>query len=170
MHYLHCILTTVEDGTPEEMKEEAKMQALEETVDYHGQVFDWREDNAGRWKERLSHDDVVLGKTDPDLFFQLLEEWRRKPLESAIELIELHERKANQFKEIKLDKESLEEIWQNDASWLPARVFALISGQYMTGSHFYSIPDGEARLSKRTYKKIKQNPEQFALVFLDYHF
>lgn len=50
-----------------------------------------------------------------------------------------------------------------------ARALQLVLGDYLFDSQFFSCPDGCSRLSTYTEDRVQAHPEQFALVFLDYH-
>ncbi len=45
----------------------------------------------------------------------------------------------------------------------------LVAGDYRSESGFYSVPDASPRISPATLQAVREHPERFALVFLDYH-
>lgn len=101
MHALHCILVEV-DGRQvdsflqtkdqtilDELKMEARYDAMEATRKYYDDVYDWRtEDDAGRWAEDFPDNSVVLGVLEPERLKELLQEFRQKPLEEAMKLMD----------------------------------------------------------------------------------
>lgn len=47
---------------------------------------------------------------------------------------------------------------------------SLAAGKYLPESGFYSAPDHSSKISPETLRSAQEHPEQFALVFLDYHY
>ena len=154
--------------------ETAREDALEATEYYRNDVFDWRCDDAGGWAEDFPNRGVILGAQNKELFFRLFSEWKDEPYKSAI-------RKAQTLKEeaekigltyLSLDESILEVSKQEDMwylTYLLSSIFELLQGKYRSDSHFYSVPDDSTKLSEKTLKDVQDNPELFALVFLDYH-
>jgi len=74
-----------------------------------------------------------------------------------------------------INEELLEKIWYSEL-WDPfyaevlATVLRLTRGEYLPESGFYSLADESAKMSKSTWEDIQKNPENYALVFSDYHF
>lgn len=74
-----------------------------------------------------------------------------------------------------INEELLEKIWYSEL-WDPfyaevlATVLRLTQGEYLPESGFYSLADESAKMSKSTWEDIQKNPENYALVFSDYHF
>lgn len=212
MHYLHCVLVRFEDTQPfeepiqmvEDLADEARRIAIAATEDYQGQVFDWRSEDAGRWADEFPRRGVVLGLTDREQFLQLLEEWKDKPLQNALEYLnqvqginwgwrtqeQLRKDGAQVFPSpqngkdglywsaipvsegtLKINEKLLKEIWADPDVWayLVHSAVALVVGDYLIESQFYSVPDESPKISDTTLEDAKKHPEEYALVFLDYH-
>ncbi|MGB9886663.1 MAG: hypothetical protein ACPLRW_06660 [Moorellales bacterium] len=213
VHALHCILVPVGAGDAGAMRVEARCRAMTATEEYYGQVFDWRtEDDAGRWQdEDLPEDGVVLGGENPDLFRELLLEFKERPLRAAldalrsvlcwdygwrpkeeveadpelVEMIPLFEAPQEGMcysarrtaPSAAVDEELLKRIWERADQGSNILLFAyqlqkairLASGEYLFDAQFYSVPDGEAKISTKTLKDALKHPERYALVFSDYH-
>lgn len=209
MHYLHCILVHFDEpieepAAVETMTDEARRMALEATEDYYNQAFDWRSDDAGRWADEYPRRGVVLGATDPEQFFTLLDKWRKKPLENvlkylnqvrytkekwrtkeqiekdgAVVLPEEDNRNGNLFwsaipvpeKELVISEDLFNRLWETADLWGFAlhRAIALVVGDYVIESQFYSVPDESPKISDTTLEDAREHPEEYALVFPDYH-
>lgn len=177
MHFLHCVLVKLDNCLC--MKEDilvqtAREDALAATEYYAGDVFDWRSDNAGRWADDFPNKGVVLGAQDKELFFRLFNEWKNKPYKNAVKKSKIlkEEAEITGLTNLPLD-ESILEVCNQEGMWyltyLVSSIFELLYGKYRSDSHFYSVPDGSTKLSEETLKDIQDNPELYALVFLDYH-
>lgn len=207
MHALHCILVQLLENHDdyEEMTKEARCLALDATEHYSFSVFDWRESDAGRWARHYPRRGVVLGAENRELFLELLEAWKDRPLTAASNYLEMSsgDRWAWRTEEELardgavvfpnplngqdgkywsavpvalpvLDKNLLQDIWEGkcSGSWVYnlAQALRLVDGNYVFDSQFYSVPDGSARIEESTLQDARENPEWYALVFLDYHF
>jgi len=74
---------------------------------------------------------------------------------------------------IKIDENFIRNLWASDYSskgYYLYKTIALANGYYECDSGFYSIPDADSKLSSETLKRIRKNPENFALVMVDMHF
>lgn len=187
MHYLHAILVKLPDrasfNNAEDMAETARQIAIEATECHgDGEVWDWREEDAGCWANQYPRQGVVLGGTEECLFLKLLEKWRQRPLESALEELDI----ARQCAQLAFWPASPEELarrlWeggqekqQQAAGFLPlwdylfVKSMRLAYGHYLSDSHFYSVPDDSPKISHGTLQETREHPNRFALVFLDFH-
>jgi len=50
-----------------------------------------------------------------------------------------------------------------------AKAVRLAAGDYLSDSHFYSVPDEGPKISEETLRDARERPERYALVFLDLH-
>ncbi|MEM3486070.1 MAG: hypothetical protein QXI12_10670 [Candidatus Methanomethyliaceae archaeon] len=178
MHYLHCILVSVE--TPkgqlaaeklDELKRAAKETALDETEEFgEGLVFDWRADGPGRWAEKVP--DVILGAENPEEFLEVLREWSEKPFKQAVWFYDTYiQPKFPQG--LVINKQFLADAWEEKMEmpllWALDDIVPILQGDYTSASHFYSVPDRSCKLSSETLKKVRKHPEKYALVFFDIH-
>jgi len=177
MHYLHCILVhfdeSIEGPTTEEtVAEEARRLAVDATDGYYNQAFDWRAEDAGSWADQYPRRGVVLGSVEPEQFITLLDEWRKKPVENALKYLEqVRADMSDSGKGLVVNEDLLNRIWESDGLWTFAlhRAVALVDGDYVIESQFYSVPDGSPKICDTTLKHAEEHPEEYALVFLDYH-
>jgi hypothetical protein len=178
MHYLHCVLVKLEETISvenvEELVEEARSEAIYATEYFQDQVFDWREEDAGCWADKFPNRGVVLGLTNRELFLELLNKWKDKPLQAAFENLD-RLKWLNQKLEVdtNLGEEMLRALWEDDGPWAYtiASAIDLATGRYLPESCFYSVPDYSPKISEQTLQEAtEQHPERFALVFLDYHY
>lgn len=72
-----------------------------------------------------------------------------------------------------IDAELIQKIWNGDVDnmlvYYLQKALELANGSYAFDSHFFSVPDDCAELSKKTRELTKTSPEHYALVFSDYH-
>ena len=206
VHYLHAVLVRLPDGVgPEEAVEEARQAAVGAIECYgEGEVWDWHEDDAGRWADEFPRRGVVLGCADRELFLELLEEWRQAPLEHALKEAAwlagddwgwrpLEDVEPGGFRVFEHPdngrngrywsarpmpwpgsaEEMVRRLWSEPGFSMWAYRFAkavrLAAGDYVSDSHFYSVPDEEPKISEETLQDAREHPERYALVFLDLH-
>jgi hypothetical protein len=89
MHAIHAILVELKDdgkpceGNNEQLKEIARDMSADLLEDYgNGDVWDWREDDAGRWIGKYP-DNVILGATEKNRFLKELDEFKVIPFNAA---------------------------------------------------------------------------------------
>ncbi|MBF7084412.1 hypothetical protein IT084_15775 [Desulfallas sp. Bu1-1] len=176
MHYLHCILVELEETTSvenvEDLVEEARSEAIYATEYFQDQVYDWREEDAGRWADEFPNRGVVLGLNDRELFLKLLNKWREMPLRAALENLKNLELTEKPETTMHLSEKLIRLLWENNGPWvyLITSAVQLAYGRYCPDSCFYSVPDYSTKITQRTLKEATEHPERFALVFLDYHY
>lgn len=180
MHVLHAILVELDpcksDRPIEELWSEARDIAMGGTEDFADEVFDWRtEDNAGRWSDEFPGSAVILGVVEPERLRKLLDSFSVEPLNQAKAILAFV-RQCLGGVVPSLDEGFLDQLWSSDLgpesclAYELVKMFQLIDGGYTFDSGFYSIPDSSSRLTPETRKRVAEHPEQFALVFSDYHF
>lgn len=74
-----------------------------------------------------------------------------------------------------INEETIQKIWDSKFTdtfqvGLISDILRLILGEYLPESQFYSLPDGSSKLSPSVREDAFKNPEDYALVFSDYHF
>ena len=174
MHYLHKILVPLKDHygnsrfdsvSDKELKDEIRFFAESETEDFYGAVFDWREtETAGRWQCDNS-ENVILSKNDINTFIKELERC------AEYQKTEIN----NYLKEIKRCSLDLSELVKKHFEGEIIPGFALLKlsnflyGRYMDDSLFYDLDTYSANVDKRTIQKVKECPDDWALVMFDYH-
>lgn len=76
--------------------------------------------------------------------------------------------------QIVVNKDLAQKIWTRKAPWADpwtlAKIFELLNGNYHFESQFYSVPDASAKISEGVFKDAMERPEDYALVFSDYHY
>ncbi|AOQ24603.1 hypothetical protein MTAT_19460 [Moorella thermoacetica] len=222
MHALHCILVEVDslqvndflqtkdNSYLDDIKAEARAEAMEATHRYCDIVFTWRtEDDAGRWADKFPDEGVILGVLEPERFKELLQKFSQKPLEAALKymdrlkyidcayrsksvlendpnivIIDVDNTPVNQMGEqyfwsgrpnsgVVINKDLVKKIWDEQFRWADiwplVKALQLVTGDYCFDSQFYSVPDGEAKISEGILKEALEHPERYALVFSDYH-
>jgi len=169
MHTLHRILVNTENLKTQD-KNTTRDFADTETQDFYGTVFDWREtDNAGIWSNEFP-DNVLLGSENLELIIQQIERCQ-----------ELQKEEINHY--LKLVKEKLgdslttiTEVASNKSEeishqlYLLKKLASLLYGEYTFDSYFYDLDARTSKITSDTIDKIKQSPENWALVLFDYHF
>lgn len=186
MHILNKILVNVKallgdtaDMDRSEVMNMVRDHAEQETDYFYEDAYDWREtDTAGRWAQTYP-ENVLLGSENPE---QLREEIvdaetaQKEELDTSLKMLEGYARMP--FNEL------VQTLWERrgslpvDASSFAAdmatyhikKIAKLLSGEYFYDSFFYDANEYTARISPNTYKKIQENPGDWALVFFDQHF
>ena len=168
MHYLHKILVNTKKNDLTSI-DEIRDYAENETEQYFEKVFDWRETStAGRWADEYPIN-VLVGKDNPEKLLEEVEEvkkWQEDNIAHYLEEIKKFnvETLEDVVNEIKAEKEKF--------SMLPfylRQLSILLYGEYDCGSNFYDIESMEANITKELLAELKEHPEDYALVFFDYH-
>lgn len=169
MHSLHRVLVYLPDalGTSSDrdsMTEAVRSYAAERIDDYADSVFDWREDNAGRWSDDYPTN-VLFANDDVDKFcgeLCLCSEAHSNALCAYLESIK--SRMGT------LDLESIvsdenRRVVGDYITW----VGQLISGDYTDDTQFYDTYRGIGVVWDDTIKDVRAHPENCALVLFDCH-
>lgn len=182
MHILHSILVHLPGDVPAsegesrgEYMERIRSYAEVETEDFHEIAYDWRETaTAGGWSNEYP-ENVLLGSEDGKKLIR-----------------ELKKVRESQAQEIRCYLESLlscfddrlsgivTELQKDSLGGLPMRVShytfqlkkmaKLLDGEYFYDSCFYDTAKYTARLDGTTMREVREKPQDWALVFFDYHF
>jgi len=184
MHMLHCILVDltdeIDDATAldaveiKRLYKAARDLSAAATEDFSDEVFDWRRPTYSADRTEEDPDDgVVLGATDPERFRELLQEWAEAPYDG---LLLAYSDVVRHFGNTPptITEEMVRRWWKEYDSntmgiYFLRKLLALADRVYRFESCFYSVPDESPKISKETLTKAIENPEDYALVFWNYH-
>jgi len=182
MHVLNKVLVYKEEGfdftAPEEERiDEARSIAENETEDYCGPVYDWREtDTAGRWADEYPKQ-VYFAQDDIEWFIaEINEAINSQKLELNTYMKELKEKVGTDLEKIvsMLMGDTQPADGNNSAngflSFALLKIARLVYGDYNCDSYIYSTADNSARIYPEDIEHIKQEPNKWAMVMFDYHF
>ena len=176
MHELHAVLLDVSDYNLENRNElelvsltnNIRNDAVIEIREFTGIVFDYFvEEDAGRWKgEYGKTNDVLLGINNNN-FYDILKKFAvDKPKK---EIKHFHKK----LDDIDLnDIDELEKLYKNETEiddFNLLMLSRLIYRKYNFYLPFYNSISLSSELYENTKKYIKENPEDYALVFFDVH-
>ena len=184
MHYLHKILVYIPDVISDqcdEMTREEKMDAVrrhadEQTSEYYGSVFDWREtDCAGRWSSEYPQN-VIFAADDIDRFVDQI----KCALVSQREYIDfclkhLKDSVGTDLEAIvkgELDRKEYGDTgngFNSMTSFFLQIISALLHGNYQSESLIYNSHKYTSRLFPDDIESIRQEPEKWAMVMFDCH-
>ena len=179
MHTLNKVLVRVfngsislcdEDWDREDIIESARSFAESETEEYYPQVFDWRETaTAGGWADKYP-ENVLLSKEDICRFIKELEESLEDQLhEMRYRLDNICKVSAN-IKELFDLEYNTHTEHTTVPTWDLLRLSELMFGVYNCDSGFYDTDEYGAKITKKTIDKVKESPNDWALVMFDYHY
>lgn len=184
MHYLHKILVYIPDAVSveDEMIREEKMDRIrsyadEQTSDFYGSVFDWREtDCAGRWSSEFPQN-VIFAADDIDAFITQVElgiSNQKRELASCLKY--LKESVGTDLEGIiKGELECKTQYGESVngfgvmTSYYLHIISSLLYGEYRSDSYIYNSHGYTARIFPEDIDSIRQEPENWALVMFDYH-
>ena len=173
MHALHKILVRLSpdlmsrDCDRKLLVEEARGVAERETEVYQDRVFDWREtEMAGRWSS-VYPENVILSRDNLDAFVAELDEIMTLQHEIA------HQYLARICKDITdlptLVQSELDSPRSIDTYELH-QLASLLHGEYDFFFRFFNCDAYTARIEQATIDRVKETPNEWALVMFDYHF
>lgn len=169
MHALHKVLVKVDQKSRdrEEMVETARQDAEDLTKGFYDRAFDWREtDTAGRWSEEYP-ENVLLSKDGLDRFIKELEETRKYQRDQIALCME---RVAEVSTDLKTLVENNIDKIQNFGALFEVKLIAeLLSGDYVFDSGFFDGNWYSAKVTDETIERVKEEPDDWALVMFDYH-
>lgn len=182
MHILHSILVHLPGDVPadegesrEKYLERIRSYAEEETDEFYEVAYDWRETaTAGGWADEYP-ENVLLGSEDGK---KLIRELKRVQESQAQEIkcnmAQLVHCFGDQLSGIVsgIQKGSVRgtPIQASYYAFLMKKMAKLLDGEYFYDSCFYDTAEYSARLNEATIAKVQERPQDWALVFFDYHF
>lgn len=178
MHALHRILVNLRkiDITNEYVqsnKEEAidsiRDSADLETQDFYRTVFDWRETaNAGRWSYEFP-ENVILGSENSDTILTQIQHCQKLQKDEIIYNLNCIKKELDDSITTIVKLASNESNELSHPLYLLGKLVALLYGEYTFDSYFYDLDARTSKITSSTIEKIKQSPEQWAIVLFDYH-
>lgn len=178
MHYLHKILVYIPDVDSdmealgrEEQIDKIRSYAETETERFADDVFDWREksSSAGRWEKEYPVN-VLFASDNVDRFVEELNEViESQKIDLSIWVSLIKKRVGTDLNEI------VDHLFHNEPDDLSNIgyylhcIADLLYGEYQCDSGFYNTHEYTARLYLRDIEFAKSNPNDWALVMLDYH-
>lgn len=184
MHILHRILVPLTNGNGldkiadrMELIDSARSYAESETEEFYPSVYDWREtDTAGRWSDRYP-ENVLLGKECPEHLLKEVEKCQQAQKDTLNEhlkaLTDISGDKLSVLVQKITDYYDSGKTLLGDTSLTAYRLNCLsmiLSGKYYYDSYFYDTDSYTARIDLNTIQKIKENPDNWALVLFDCHY
>lgn len=184
MHYLHKILVYIPDAVSAgaEMTREEKMDAVrryadEQTADYYGSVFDWREtDCAGRWKSEFPKN-VIFAADDLDGFITQVElaiDGQKTEIEMCLRF--LKEKNPTDLEGLikgelarKSQFEETTDGFTMMTSYYLYAIASLLHGEYRSDSYIFNLQNYTARIFPEDIDGIRQAPDNWAMVMFDCH-
>ena len=182
MHILHSILVHLPEnilayeGEPrEEYLERIRSYAEVETEDFYKIAYDWRETaTAGDWAGEYP-ENVLLGSENRE---RLIRELEKVQESQAQEIGYNMESLLGCFDDLlssivaALQKDSVNgsPMQVSHYTFQLKNMAKLLDGEYFYDSGFYDTAKHTARLDKATMREIREKPQDWALVFFDYHF
>ena len=178
MHALHRILVNLEEisitqeylqNNREEAIDKIKDYADSETQDFYGTVFDWREtEHAGRWSDEFP-ESVLLSSEKPELLLEQIQSCQKLQKEEINNNLKYIKQEAGENLTSIMEYTSKEPIKSLGVLYSLKTLANLLSGSYCFDSFFYDTDDWTSKINDSTFEKVKQSPEQWALVLCDYH-
>ena len=176
MHALHKILVRVDgdgihdaDGmAKEEIMDEARHTAADTTEDFN-QAFDWREtETAGRWDD-IYPTNVLLSADDINGFvYEILECKKKQEAEIDVCVKRIREGLGSMDLQSIIDR-NMDEVRDYSLLYELKLIAELLSGDYVFDSMFFDADFYTAKITEETINKVKQNPDDWALVMFDCH-
>ena len=182
MHILHSILVHLPGDVPanegesrKEYLERIRSYAEEETDEFHESAYDWRETaTAGGWADEYP-ENVLLGSEDgKKLIRELKRVQESQTQEIKCNMAQLVHCFGDQLSGIVsgIQKGSVRgtPIQASYYAFLLKKMAKLLDGEYFYDSCFYDTAKYTAWLDETTMREIQEKPQDWALVFFDYHF
>lgn len=178
MHRLHRILVHIPDvvndsyyvcdeQNRESVKECVRQHAVENTSRFgDGLVFDWRDECSAD----ADYPEQVYFANDNVKWFldelEAIQKYHHREISSS--LSQLNEEAGTTDLSVICEKIQSEELPHFNA-YTVRYIAQLLWGEYTFESSFYDLDNYSSRIDSRTIEKVKANPENWALVFFDYH-
>lgn len=196
MHVLRCILINLEQRMGkayEIMDRDALIEAAITQAlylldkNYKNDIFDWRENNAGRWINEYP-ESCITGKFDRERFLKEFEYFSRKTEKDLLKYF--REKTKNEIKRfggsfidydndtliIKVDKKKIRRFFKDRMNFIDPElsiiydIARLINGHIYEDSNFINTVTWESFVDDNQRREIYNNPEKYALVFIDTHY
>ena len=171
MHILHRVLVNLRnvDDNPifrEDMIDEIRDYAKMVTEDYCPHVYDWRETKtAGRWSDEYP-ENVILSREGHEKFFDEL----KRALKIQHSEIDFYlKRVCEVSNDIKVFAEKYKK-GEDSPDYNLKFLSELLSGTYTSDSGFYNTESYDAKITPQLIEEVKKTPDDWALVFFDYHY
>lgn len=178
MNCLHKILVYIPDIGPEEESlsrneqiEDIRYFAKSETEQFVDKVFDYRSEcySAGGWKEKYPVN-VLFAVDAVDLFVEELEEvMEHQKIDLSFWLSTIKKNIGTELTEIINCLLTDEPDYLSNTGYHLFCIARLLYGEYSFNSGFYNTHDYTSRIYSRDIDLIRESPENWALVMLDYH-
>lgn len=182
MHILHRILVHLPGDVPAregesrgEYLDRIRSYAETETEDFYEIAFDWRETaTAGSWSDERP-ENVLLGSENREKLLRELKKVResqaqeiRCNLESLLSCFD--DRLSGIVTELQKDSLGGLPMQVSHYTFQLKKMAKLLDGEYFYDSCFYDTVKNTARLDEATMREVREKPQDWALVFFDYHF
>lgn len=180
MHSLHRILVSVKqfgETERDDMISAVRSHAESVTESFYETAYDWREtDSAGRWSE-IYPENVMLGSEYPERIVNEVitcKALQKSELEMCLWILKgLANCTLNELTQ-RLWRSDEEESVPSEADFIAPflikNIGKILDGDYFFDSYFYDTYHYTAHITKSTIDAIKQNPQDWAIAFFDYHY
>lgn len=181
MHILHKILVHIPDAVAcregcdrDSLRSEIRNYAEDSTEIYCKEVFDWRETGtAGRWSSDYPVN-VLLASEDAERFEKELQEVQCLQSEKIQTCLEDLKKTAGMDLEQIVQALASRAQEQDHALWHSSYLFfclaSYLHGRYRCDSYFYNTYNNTARLYASDIERIRETPQDWAMVLFDYHY
>ena len=176
MHALHKILVRINgDGihdldrmAREEIMDDARYTAASATEDFN-QAYDWREtDTAGRWDD-VYPENVLLSSDNIDSFIgEILDCKSKQQAEIDVCVKRIKEGLGSMDLQSIIDRNT-DTIRDYSLLYELKLIAELLSGEYVFDSMFFDADYYTAKITEDTINKVRQSPNDWALVMFDCH-
>ena len=172
MHMLHKILVPLSERelnslSHEDLIDEARSTAEDDTENYYDTVFDWRETvTAGRWEIDYPVN-VMLSRDDLSRFIKELEETREYQDAEISRYLKEICKTSSDLREICSAIDEPGSSWQ--LSYNLQVLAEMLAGVYTFESGFYHVDTASSRVTQGLIEQVRATPNKWALVMFDYH-
>ncbi len=163
----------ITDANRNDIENQILQYVLNETEQYQDEVFDYRLENVGSWKDE--YPTVLLGIYDPMRLIEVVKKASQYFYSNALVALKTI-KKFTPTISTTIILEKLIEDFRNDASinsdmflFGIHKIVSSLSGIYQLDSNFININTHLTRLSKAELDDVLTSPAEYALIFLDYH-
>lgn len=167
MHALHRILVRISDNWDNEVSaKEVRDFAVQRTEEFFNIVYDWREtDTAGRWSVHYPNN-VIFSCDDIDRFID--------ELKTAAEYQAEEKNRCLGLVKKEMGTEIIDEIVFGKQTHMSAyylnQLGKIVYGEYYFDSMFYNTAEYNSIVNEKLIEEVKEHPDDWAMVFFDYHY